>query len=1013
MVRLLYCDQTTAAAGCSPAYGSGIFYIKNTKKREKREDLLMKAKRILAALTAMMICLSVTVQPALADFEEALPVEAAQTEPAVEESSSDVVTGEEERAETEETVAPEEEPEQELPPEEVPAEPETVEEIVESAGKEPEEISAAEEPTAPAEPEAVLTEEADTAVQPEAVETAPVALTEPEQTEAAEHAAEAEPAVQDVSGVELNESNFPDEAFREVVKAFDTDADDVLSPEEIAAVTGITANRKGISDLTGIAYFTALKVLNVSENQLTSLDLSSNTALGAVYVSDNRLTTLNVAGLGSLMILWADNNNLTSLDLSDNPLDGGQAFSVTENALTQITLPRSGQCRWEAQMGNQRLPGGKEVGYQLKWYTDPSYKQPLQSADGMISCSGQTLYIQAEAIQYTLTFSAGNEPVSGQTAEQKVTYDQSVQLPVCGFTPTDSEREFAGWTLNGKQFTAGQEVKNLTDRDGATLELVAQWRYKDYSSEQYTITLYDGSGKNEQFQANYGSPVAITTGLTKEHYHLVGWARQEGGPVWLKAGKTISYARPSLLQADLGQPAALYAVWEIDRHTVNFAGTGSTMRPVTVEYGGAITLPAAPHRTGYVFEGWFGEDNKIWDEQSGRVEKDMTLTARYRAAEFNVRFEGNGADSGTMSDMHVTYDQAQALSVGDFQRDWHDFEGWSFTPEGQILVMDGADASRLSVTDGDTVTLYAVWKRQQTDVTVTVNGEQYVYKTGLGIALDIPEPQRTGWRFTGWLDENGSPWQADTAVTGALNLTAAFEPVEYTVVFDGNGADNPKGMENAGLSLTYDQKVELPANRYTRVEHTFLGWSLTPGGKVAYGDGASVEALTASDGAVVTLYAVWQAPQPSKPESGTSDTQTGENTNVSAPASQGQTASGNSEKSSNVPTETVLLRQESAPADVAPVLIAERFASRPAQNGSKEQPGTEAAMEEMQTPVQPETDEAPQKAEEPAPQQMDDARKTESSRPDWVRTLALAVGAVVLVVGGGFAAVYALHFKKR
>lgn len=973
----------------------------------------MKAKRMLAVLTAMMICLSVTVQPALADFEGTLPVESAQTEPAVETSSSDIVTGEEERAETEETVAPEEEPEEELQPEDVPAEPGTAEEMVESAGPDAEEIPAAEESAVPAAPETVPTEEKDTEVQPETVETVPVTLTESEPAEAAEHAAEAEPAVQDVGGVELNESNFPDAAFREVVKAFDTDASGTLSAEEIAAVTGITANGKGISDLTGIARFTALKALNVSENRLTSLDLSSNTALESVIVSDNRLTSLNVAGLTQLAVLWADNNNLTSLDLSDNPLDGGRAFSATENALTQITLPGSGQCSWESQLGNQRLPGGKEVGYQLKWYTDPYYSQPLQSADGMIPCSGQTLYIRVEAIQYTLTFSAGKEPVSGQTAEQKVAYDQSVQLPVCGFTPADSEREFAGWKLGGVTYTEKQSVKNLTDRDGATLELVAQWQYKDYSSEQYTINLYDGSGKNEQFQANYGAPAAITTSLAKEHYHLVGWARQEGGPVWLQADKTLSYARPSLLQADLGQPAALYAVWEIDRHTVNFEGTESAMRPITVEYGGTITLPAAPHRTGYVFEGWFGEDNKVWDEQSGRVEKDMTLTAHYRAAEFTVRFEGNGADAGTMGDMHVTYNQTQALSVCDFQRDWHDFEGWSFTPEGQSLVMDGADASHLSITDGDTVTLYAVWKRQQADVTVNVNGEQYAYKTGLGIALDIPEPQRTGWRFTRWLDENGSPWQADAAVTGALNLTAAFEPIEYTVVFDGNGADNPKVMEKAGLTLKYDQKAELPANGYTRAEHTFLGWALTPGGKVAYSDGASVEALTASDGAVVTLYAVWQAPQPSKPETGTGDTQTGEDMNASAPASLGQTVSGNSEKSGNVPAEDIPLRQEDVPADAAPVLIAERFVSRPAQSGSKEQPGTEAAVEEMQPQIQPETDKAPQKAEEPVSQQLDDARKTESSRPVWVRALALAVGAVVLVIGGGFAAVYALRFKKH
>lgn len=969
----------------------------------------MKAKRILAMLTAVMICLSVTVQPALADFEEALPVaETTQTEPAVEESSSNVVTGEEERAETEETVAPEEEPEQELQPEEVPAEPETVEEIVGSAGKEPEKISAAEEPAVPAEPEAVLTEEADTAVQPEAVETAPVALTEPEQTEAAEHAVEAEPAVQDVSGVELNESNFPDEAFREVVKAFDTDANGVLSAEEIAAVTGITANRKGISDLTGIAHFTALKVLNVSENQLTSLDLSSNTALGAVYVNDNRLTSLNVAGLSSLMILWADNNNLTSLDLSDNPLDGGLSFSVTENALTQITLPRSGRCNWEGQMGNQRLPGGKEVGYQLKWYTDPSYKQPLQSADGMISCSGQTLYIRAEAIQYTLTFSAGSEPVSGQTAEQKVTYDQSVQLPVCGFTPADSEREFAGWTLNGKQFTAGQEVKNLTDRDGATLELVAQWRYKDYSSEQYTITLYDGSGKNEQFQANYGSPVAITTGLTKEHYHLVGWARQEGGPVWLKADKTISYARPSLLQADLGQQAALYAVWEKDRHTVTFAGVTPAPHAITVEYGSTITLPAAPHRTGYVFVGWFGEDGKAWDEQSSRVENNMTLTARYRAAAFTVRFEGNNADGGTMNQIQVTYDQPQNLPQCQYTRDWFDFAGWSFTPDGQATVADGVDASRLSITDGDTVTLYAVWNRKQTDVTVTVDGEEYQYKNGLGTVLDIPEPQRIGWKFVGWKDEHDNPWQADTMVTGPLQLTASFEPISYTVVFDGAGADDPHAMQGTKLALTYEEQTTLPANVYARAGYKFLGWSRTPGGRVEFANGAQVSALTAQDGATVTLYAVWQDPVPADSnDSGSaavgSSVQTPPTENAAPQSSENRVSA----------SESVT---ETTPAPVPSVQAAAAVPVRKAENNNPVSVPAQTSPEEVRNDAEktaPQEEQADLESPAVADSEQSEPMTRLEEKPEWLRVVAFALGALVLVGGGLFGVLHALRFKAR
>lgn len=1120
----------------------------------------MKAKRLLAALTALMVCLSVTVQPALADFEESVVTEDNPiVQPAEEESNVEMEPAEEMPGEITESVEEESRVTTEEPAvpetEKTPAEPlPEVTETEEPVLPEEEPVETVSDSSAEEDMTAVPVEETSETVA--AAEDAAISATLPAEealSEADTTAEDVQPAVQDVGGVELTESNFPDTAFLAVVKEFDKDANGTLSTEEIAAVSGIYASGKGISDLTGIANFTELKVLEVSDNRLTNLDLSSNTKLELVVVSDNRLTSLNLSGLTNLAILWADSNNLTSLDLRDNPLDGGQAFSVTENALTQITLPGNGKFDWENSIGNQRLPGGKGTGYQLKWYTDSSYGTPLQMADGTVACSGQTLYSRAEAIQYTLSFSAGSEPVTGQTSQMQVDYDQTVQLPACGFTPSDNEREFAGWKLGGAVYKENQEVKNLTDRDGANLELVAQWRYKDYSGQQYSITLHDGQGGRETFQANYGADAAITTNLKKEHYHLVGWALQEGGAVWLKADKTISYARPSLLEAALGQQPELYAVWEIDRHTVSFAGTGISLKPITADYGSTITLPAAPHRTGYVFEGWYGEDGKAWDQQSDVVEKDTTLTARYRAARFTVRFDGNGADSGTMNEMQVTYDQPQALTACGFKRDWYDFEGWSFTPEGQPVITDGSDASHLSITDGDTVTLYAVWKRQQADVTVTINGEQHVYKADLGKTLEIPEPQRAGWRFTGWVDELGSPWQADTVVTGVLNLTASFEPIEYTVVFDGNGADrgamremqvtydqgqtlapcgfkrdwydfegwsltpegrpavmdgadasrltivdgdtvtlyavwkrqqadvtvtingeqhvykadlgaalklpepqrtgwrfagwvdehgspwktdaavkgklnltasfepivytvvfdgngadNAKAMENASFSLTYDRKTVLPANLYTRTGYAFLGWSRTPGGQVEYRDGATVEALTVSEGEVVTLYAVWQAPQPSNPETGNDDSSVEEGTNVSSPVSQEQAVSGEKSEAGNTPVVTGMIQEAAVPA-----VVSQHVGNGPVQTGDKEATDTEHAAEQNLPEPQQEPEEAPQKAEETAPQQIGDAQQAETSRPDWVRALALAVGAVVLVGGGGFAAAYALRFKKR
>ena len=56
--------------------------------------------------------------------------------------------------------------------------------------------------------------------------------------------------------VAINEEHFPDETFRNFVQKFDTTDDDILSAEEIAAVTRIDFYSAGITtvtDLTGVA----------------------------------------------------------------------------------------------------------------------------------------------------------------------------------------------------------------------------------------------------------------------------------------------------------------------------------------------------------------------------------------------------------------------------------------------------------------------------------------------------------------------------------------------------------------------------------------------------------------------------------------------------------------------------------------------------------------------------------------------------------------------------------------
>lgn len=80
-------------------------------------------------------------------------------------------------------------------------------------------------------------------------------------------------------GVAIDEKNFPDANFREVVKEFDKDDNNNLSTEEITAVKIMYCDSNKIASLDGIEFFTALEELHCYGNDLTDIDLSSNTAL--------------------------------------------------------------------------------------------------------------------------------------------------------------------------------------------------------------------------------------------------------------------------------------------------------------------------------------------------------------------------------------------------------------------------------------------------------------------------------------------------------------------------------------------------------------------------------------------------------------------------------------------------------------------------------------------------------------------------------------------------------------
>ncbi len=102
---------------------------------------------------------------------------------------------------------------------------------------------------------------------------------------------------------------IPDSYFEQALIDLQIDSDGQLNGQvltaDISTLSVLEISGKGIQDLTGIAAFSALEILNCTDNNLSALDLNANAQLKELYAGNP----------GEL-----PENTFSSLDLSNNNL---------------------------------------------------------------------------------------------------------------------------------------------------------------------------------------------------------------------------------------------------------------------------------------------------------------------------------------------------------------------------------------------------------------------------------------------------------------------------------------------------------------------------------------------------------------------------------------------------------------------------------------------------------------------------------------------------------------------
>ena len=359
---------------------------------------------------------------------------------------------------------------------------------------------------------------------------------------------------------------------------FDTDKNDRLSSAEIAAVKEIIAYAKGIKNLKGIEFFTALETLNCVQCELTELDVSKNTELTSLSCWKNELTELDVSQNSKLERLYCRNNMLAVLDVSKN--SKLNSISCGKNGLTSLDLDQNEKIEYvnlnDYQFYNKgTLPAGET--FDLK--TLPGSFDPKRATDWQGGTVNETTGIltvdaNAEAVTYKyktksdsteakylmpckMQVRAGTTPPTTYT----VSFDAnggigtmadvtgvtgSYTLPTCTFT-APSGKQFKGWATSA----SGTVITGTSITVSADTTLYAIW-------EPISVTTYTVS-----FDANGGTgTMADVTGVTGSYTlptctftapsgkQFKGWATSASGTVITGTSITVS--------AD----TTLYAIWE-------------------------------------------------------------------------------------------------------------------------------------------------------------------------------------------------------------------------------------------------------------------------------------------------------------------------------------------------------------------------------------------------------------------------------------------------------------------
>lgn len=226
-----------------------------------------------------------------------------------------------------------------------------------------------------------------------------------------------------------------------------------------------------------------------------------------------------------------------------------------------------------------------------------------------------------------------------------------------------------------------------------------------------------------------------------------------------------------------------------DDITFNLMGKGSPAPAAQhILSGTKATEPKAPATHGYSFGGWYTEKACInkWNFNNN-VNNSMILYAKWNPYKYTISFMGNGAKSGKMPSMKCSNGVMYDLTPNAFKaKKGYHFLCWNTEPNGTgITFNDRTNIKDMADKDGQTIVLYAQWKKNTYSIKFDKNGGKGTMKNqslvyGTKKALSKNKFTRKGYKFIGWNTNKSKAKKGKVQYKNkakVLNLTTTNEKV--------------------------------------------------------------------------------------------------------------------------------------------------------------------------------------------------------------------------------------------